>query len=253
MSAFWAAFVATTIIDLVELVSIVVVAKAFWNARTETRLVSFAAGVLLATVFLDLLPEAAKGVTQPKGLFTAILLGMIGLFFFERILQREHSHSEDDQAHRGHHHPPASRYFIIFGDGLHSMIDGFAIAASFILSPGVGVVTTLAVLAHEVPHQIGDYSILRRRGLTRWRALIVNFTSAGAALLGVVITFIFQAGIEDHLNLFIGITAGMLLYIAAVNLLPELLHGRAKGRLLYVAPFIAGVVLIGVLVSFLPG
>ncbi len=253
VSAFWQAVVSTTVIDLIELAMIIIVAAKFWNERTEIRLVSFAAGVLLSTVFLDLLPEAAKDVTEPKQLFAAILLGMIGLFFVERLLQRDHSHTSHAEAHAGHQHSPASRYFIIIGDGLHSMIDGFAIAASFILDPAVGLVTTLAVLAHEVPHQIGDYSILRRRGLSQWRALIVNFTSALTALAGVAVTFIFQAGVEDHLNLLIGFTAGMLLYIAAVNLLPEMLHGQARGRALYVTPFVAGLLLITVLVQFLPG
>lgn len=250
MSAFWAAILATTIIDLIELGSIILVVKKFWNERVEIRLVSFAAGVLLATVFLDLLPEAAKGVNEPKQLFTAILAGMLALFFFERLMQRDHSHGTT--GHEGHHHPPASRYFIIIGDGLHSMIDGFAIATSFIVSFDLGIVTTLAVLAHEVPHQIGDYSILRRRGVSKWRALIVNFTSALAALLGVIITFAFQGAIQDHLNLFIGVTAGMLLYIAAVNLLPEMLHGKVKGRVLYLTPFIIGLVLISVMTQFLP-
>ncbi len=252
MSAFWAAFIATTIIDLIELVSIIVVAKRFWNDRTETRLVSFASGVLLATVFLDLLPEAmAASGGDPKPLFMATLLAMIALFFIERILRRDHSH--DEAAHAGHHHPPASRYFIIFGDGLHSMVDGVAIAVSFIANPGIGLITTLAVMAHEIPHQIGDYSILRRRGVGRWRALIVNFVSAGTALLGVVLTFALGSLVTDHVGILIAATAGMLLYIAAVNLLPELLHGRATGRGLYVAPFIVGLALITILVQFLPG
>lgn len=253
MSAFVAALLSTTAIDLIELGSIIIVAKHFWSQGTEIRLVSFAAGVLFATVFMDLLPAAAKGVAEPKGLFTAMLLAMIGLFFLERFTGRDHSHG-DAAEHKDHHHQQSSsRYFIIFGDGLHSMIDGFAIATSFILSTDVGIITTLAVLAHEVPHQIGDYSILRRRGMGRWRALIVNATSALTALAGVVITFAFQAGVVDHLNLLIAATAGMLLYIAAVNLLPEILHGHAKGRALYVTPFVTGLVLIGLLVQLLPG
>jgi zinc and cadmium transporter len=250
MSAFWAAFIATTIIDLIELGSIILIAKAFWNARTEIRLFSFASGVLLATVFLDLLPEAFKENPEPSSLFAAMLIAMIGLFFVERLLHREHSH--DAQAHAGHQHPAASRYFIIFGDGLHSAIDGVAIAVGFIASPTLGVITTLAVLAHEVPHQVGDYSILRRRGLGRWRALIVNFTSAGAALLGVVLTFALGAIVTDNLGVLIGATSGMLLYIAAVNLLPEILHGHAKGRLLYATPFLAGLLLITLLTRLLP-
>lgn len=254
MSAFWAAFIATTIIDVIELVSIIVVAKSFWNDRTEVRLVSFASGVLLATVFLDLLPEAMAELPDggdPKPLFMATLLAMIALFFIERVLRRDHSHGEE--GHRGHHHPSASRYFIIFGDGLHSLVDGVAIAVSFIAGPAVGLITTLAVMAHEIPHQVGDYSILRRRGVGRWRALIVNFISAGTALLGVVLTFALGSLVTDHVGVLIAATAGMLLYIAAVNLLPELLHGRATGRGLYVVPFVAGLALITILVQFLPG
>jgi zinc and cadmium transporter len=248
MSAFWAAFLSTTLIDLIELGSIVVIAAKLWSEGTEVRLVSFAAGVLLSTVFLDLLPEAVKQAPHdPSNLFTGTLLAMLGLFLLERTLGREHSHDPDTRQHASHHHPTPSRYFIIFGDGLHSMIDGFAIATAFIASSTLGIVTTLAVLAHEVPHQVGDYSLLRHGGSGVRRALIVNYVSAGTALAGVLVTFAFQPAIERNLGLMLSITAGMLLYIAAVNLLPELLHGQATGRALYATPFIAGLAVIAVL------
>ncbi len=253
MSPLLAAIVAVMTISLIELIAIIVLAVQFWSQRLEVRLVSFAAGVLLATVFLDLLPEAAEGVSDLHGMFTAILVAMIGLFVLERLTRRDHSHDVTTAQHHHHHHPKPPGSFVIFGDGLHSAIDGFAIAASFIVSPQLGVVTTLAVLAHELPHQIGDYSILRNRGYGRYRALIINLTSAVAAVVGVLLTFAFQTAVEDHLNLFIGFTAGMLLYIAAVQLLPELLHGRAKGRFLYFAPFSVGVLLIAGLVQLLHG
>lgn len=252
MSPLVSALLATTLIDLVELGSLVVVAKKFWNSRTEVRLFSFAAGVLLATVFLDLLPEAFDRSHNPTILLRAILMAMIVLFFTERLLQRDHSHGQHAEGHEHHDHQAAGRYFIVIGDGLHSAIDGLAIATSFLLSPAAGVATTLAVLAHEVPHQIGDYSVLVRRGVGKRKALVVNFTSAIAALSGVALTFAFRSFVEANLGVLIASTSGMLLYIAAVNLLPELLHGTLKGRALYGVPFIVGLVLIAALTQLIP-
>lgn len=251
MSPFWSAVVWTVGISIVELAAIVVVAKHFWNIRTEVRLVSFAAGVLLATVFLDLLPEAVNGIEDATGILACALFAMVALFFIERFTRRDHTHSHRDEGHETHGHQHASRYFIFFGDGLHSAIDGFAIATAFIADTTLGVVTALAVLAHEVPHQIGDFSILVRRGMSKRKALLINLTSAAAALGGVILAFLFMSAILDHLRLFIAATAGMLLYIAAVALLPELLHGRTKGKYLYHVPFLSGIVLISLLVTLL--
>ncbi len=110
MSAFWAAFLSTTAIDLIELGSIVFIAAKLWSERTEVRLVSFAAGVLLSTVFLDLLPEAVKQAPhEPSNLFTGTLLAMLALFLIERTLGREHSHDPETRQHQTYPHPTPSR------------------------------------------------------------------------------------------------------------------------------------------------
>jgi zinc and cadmium transporter len=243
VSPFAAVLLATTVIDVLELGAIIFIVTKLWSELTEMRLLSFAAGVLLATIFLDLLPEATSKANDDRSVCIAVLAAMIGLFLLERLLQRDHSHTHS-VAHAGHHHPAPSRYFIVIGDGIHSAVDGLAIAIAFMADSRVGLITTLAVLAHEVPHQVGDYSILVRSGIPMRRAILLNFSSAAAALLGVVLAFALGSAVEEHIGILLGATAGMLLYITSVTLLPEILHSRLAGRFLYTFPFTVGLTVI---------
>jgi zinc and cadmium transporter len=230
------ALLATFAVSLVSFAGIVIAFSGRWNERREMLLLSFAAGVLLATVFLELLPEAVARAGGDSHIFSAALAAMIGFFFLERFLHGFHVHEESRAV--------ASRYMILIGDAVHNFVDGVVIAASFLASPALGLTTTLAVIAHEIPQEIADYGILVRGRLTPRQALLMNFLSGLTALLGALICFGFRESVEGHLSWFLTATAGMFVYIAASDLIPELHAPRHRGNWIYTAPFILGVALM---------
>lgn len=235
---------ATFGVSLVALVGIVFFFIKRRRAQLEMRLLSFATGVLLATTFLELFPEAVEASGGQPEIFIASLVAMAAFFYIERFLHGFHTH-HGDESHVHHH--TSSRYLILIGDGVHNFIDGVAIAAAFLVSPTVGVATTLAVLAHELPHEFADYGILVRGGFSRSKALLYNFLSGLTAVVGALVTFAAGDFVTANLGYFIAATAGMFLYIAAANLIPELHHQRLRGRFMYGAPLLVGIILIAVI------
>lgn len=247
MSPLASALIATFLVSSIAFVGLFITGK-FWNQRIEMRLISFAAGVLLATAFLDILPEALENAQGNTDILIAALGAMVVFYFIEKTVHGTHHHSGGES--HVHHHS-SSRYFVLLGDGMHNFVDGVAIGTGFLVDPGLGVATTLAVIAHEVPSELADYSILVHGGYTRARALFYNFLSALTAMLGAGAVFLFGQAVEDHLALILAASAGMFIYIAAANLIPELHHQRIKGRLIYGAPFLIGVALMILLTQFL--
>lgn len=250
MSAFASALLATFLVSLISLGGILVLFGRFWNERNEIRIAGFAAGVLLATSFLDLLPEAIDQSAGNTDIFVATLAAIVFFFFAERFIHYLHGDAPLALPER---HRLSSRYFILVGDGVHNFVDGVAIAASFLVSPSLGVATTLAVVAHEIPHEVADYGILIRGGYTKRRALVYNFLSALTAVLGAMATFAADSFVDTNLAWFIAASAGMFIYIAAANLIPELHHDKVKGRFLYGGPFLVGVVTLAILIRLLAG
>jgi zinc and cadmium transporter len=235
---------ATFLVSVLALVGIVFLFARTWSERIELVLISFAAGVLLSAAFLDLIPEAQALAPEGANVFTAALGAMVAFFFLERFLHGFHGHVDG--------HALSSRYLILIGDGAHNFIDGVAIAASFMAGPEVGVATTLAVAAHEIPQELADYGILIRGRFTPRRALALNFASGLTAMLGAVVFFAFEGVVEGQVAWFMAATAGMFIYIAASDLIPELHHSRVKGWL-YGLPFLGGVATIAVLTRFVAG
>ncbi len=208
-----------------------------WNERRALLFVSFAAGVLLATTFLELLPEAVERAGHAQGnFFIATLAAMGGFFLLERFLHGFHTHEDS--------HAVASGYLILIGDTMHNFIDGIVIAATFLVDPALGLTTTLAVAAHEIPQEIADFGILLRSGFSRPRALLLNFLSGLSAVLGALLCFAFQAPIEAHLPWFMAATAGMFIYIAASDLMPELHRSNTRHEWRFAVPFFLGMALI---------
>jgi zinc and cadmium transporter len=228
---------------LVSAISLIGVFFVRWSERVEEVLLGFAAGVLLATAFLDLFPEAVAHGAADRNIFTAALAAMVLFFVLERLIHSFHLHEES--------HASASGYLILIGDGLHNMIDGIVIAASFLVSPELGITTTVAVSAHEIPQEIADYGILVRR-FSRARALLLNFVSGLTALAGAVLCWGFREVIEPHLGWALTGTAGMFIYIAASDLIPELHHVRRRGSWAHTLPLLAGIAVIALLVATLP-
>ena len=237
------ALLATLLVSAVALVGIVFVVFARrLSHRAELVLLSFAAGVLLTTTFLELLPEATTRARAPGNIFIATLTAMIGFFLLERLLHGFHLHEEKV------HEPErtVSPYLILIGDGLHNFIDGVAIAASFAAAPTLGVLTTLAVTVHEVPQELADFGILVAGGMTPRRALVLNFLSGLTAVLGALAFFAAGAAVEPYVAWFMAATAGMFIYIASADLIPQLHQHRALHPGTQV-PFLGGVLLIAVL------
>lgn len=182
-------------------------------------LVSFSAGALLGDVFIHLLPQAIEesgGLTISISLW--ILGGILVFFVLEKFIQWHHCHIPQE-----HTHPPRPLAVMnLIGDGLHNFIDGLIIAGSYLVSVPVGLATTVAVVLHEIPQEIGDFGVLMHGGFTRARVLVLNFMSALLALFGALVVLFFNISSISLHEFLIPFTAGGFLYIAGADLIPEL-------------------------------
>lgn len=205
----------------------------------------FAAGALLAAVFLDLLHEGIEA-SEAEVVLMATLVGIVLFFFAERFLHWFHHHHE----HADEKTDPTTS-LIIFGDMAHNALDGVAIAAAFLVSVPTGIVTTIAVAAHEIPQEIGDFGLLLAKGMRRRKVLMVNVLSALATVVAAVITF--SLGSEERLPLgvLLGISSGFLLYVALSDLIPSIHEATPKKRLFDAQPilFLLGIVLVGLTIN----
>lgn len=209
-------------------------------------LASFAAGALLGTAFLDLLPEAIHEGSGDEGVIVWAMIGVLMFFLMERFIHWFHHHHE----HSGADKPTVP--LVMAGDTIHNFIDGAAIAATFMVSVPLGIVTTLAVAAHEIPQEIGDFGILLRRGLARRKILMFNAVSAMAAMVGAVLTYLAGDMIIGYLPALLALTAGFFIYIAASDLIPEIHEENRRGfAALETALLVLGVMVIWVSISLL--
>lgn len=203
----------------------------------------FAGGALLAAVFLDLLPEGIEA-DDPNYVLAATLLGIIIFFLAEGFLHWFHHHHE-------HGEEDPRQWLVVVGDTLHNALDGVAIAASFMISIPTGVVTTIAVAAHEIPQEIGDFGLLLSKGMSRRKVLAVNLMSALATLGAALVTY--WLGSEDALPLgvLLGLSAGFLLYIAMSDIIPAI-HARQSSRRLFdikALLLVLGVLIVGAITT----
>ena len=183
----------------------------------------FAGGALLAAVFLDLLKDGLEE-SVPGTVLTATLVGIVVFFLAEGFLSWfQHSHSKDERA-------DTTVPLIIVGDTIHNAMDGVAIAAAFLVSVPAGIVTTLAVAAHEIPQEIGDFGLLLSRGMSRRKVLFVNLMSALATTLMAVITYALGSAEKIPTGLLLGVSAGFLLYIATSDIIPTIHKQRQRGH-----------------------
>ncbi len=243
MSPLGLSLLATFLVSAVSLVGVVFL-FAEWTERRAMLFISFAAGVLLATAFLEMFPEAVARHHGDGNFFIATLGAMGAFFLLERFLLGFHTHEES--------HPAPSGYFVLIGSTVHNFIDGVVIAASFLVSPTLGFTTTLAVAAHEIPHEAADFGLLLNARFSRGAALVLNFLSGLAAMLGALWCFAFEGLVERHLAWFLAATAGMFIYIAASDLLPELHHSHTRREWEYAVPFFVGVALIAAIGWLVP-
>jgi zinc and cadmium transporter len=191
--------------------------------RAQLALISFAAGALLGDAFIHLLPEVSETRTGFDLTASFCLLGgVISFFILEKVLHWHHAHYAHDEVI----HPVA--WTNLVGDGLHNFVDGSIIAGTFLVSTELGIATSLAVVLHEIPQELGDFAILVRAGLKPRRALLLNALSALAAVIGGVATLL-AASVGDLERFLVPATAGAFVYIASTDLLPEL-HKEPDAR-----------------------
>ena len=202
-------------------------------------LVSLATGTLLAGAFLGLLPEALE-LSAPVSVMWTVLVGLLGFFILERLLIWRHVHDVEEDT------PRFSPQLILVGDGFHNFIDGIAIGISFTISIPLGIATALAVAAHEIPQEVGDFGVLLHGGLRRKQALLWNSLSALATVPGAVVAYLTLPSNDAFLATMLALSASSFLYIALTDLVPHL-HGQvAKWAL----PTQLGLIGVGVLISW---
>lgn len=200
----------------------------------------FGAGALLAAAFFDLLPESFE-LAEPRELLLWALAGFIVFFLLERLSSWFHHHHAHDGVAR---HEQQNR-LVMLGDLLHNMIDGLAIAAAFLVNPLTGFVTTIAVSAHEIPKELGTFGILLARGWKDKKVIAMNILTAVGTLLTAVVVYTIGAAVELPEAQLLALTAGMFIYIAASDIIPEIHEQPRRLGTIQALVLIAGLVLVG--------
>jgi zinc and cadmium transporter len=211
--------------------------------------VSFALGALLSVAFLDLLPDAVEnaGAGQVQSVFGTVLAGILMFFLLEKLLLWRHCHTHDCEAHNDgeeHYHQPAGT-LIVLGDGIHNFVDGVLIAAAFLTDVHLGIVTSLAVAAHEIPQELGDFAILLQSGYSKPKAFFYNMLSSLGTVAGGVLAYFGLARAHESLPYFLALAASSFIYIAVADLIPTL-HKKthAEAVIHQMALILAGIALI---------
>lgn len=200
-------------------------------------LVSFSAGALFGDAFIHLLPEAVEAEGFSMSVSISLLGGIMVFFILEKFIHWRHCHIPTSE-----HHPHPVAFMNLVGDGVHNFIDGLVIGASYMASIPVGIATTLAVVLHEIPQEIGDFGVLLHAGYTKKKALFFNFMSGLTAVAGVLVALYVGESAADITSFLIPFAAGGFIYIAGSDLIPEL-HKEtnpAKSAVQLIA-FIAGI------------
>ena len=207
------------------------------------RMVSFSVGVLLGVTFLDLLPEAFEKAENLHLLFGAVLLGILAFFLLEKAALWRHSHDDE-----GHGIRKSSGLLILAGDAFHNFVDGVLIAAAFLADFRLGLTTTLAVMVHEIPQEIGDFMVLLHAGYARSRALLLNLAVSLASVAGGLLGYLVLDQAQSLVQYALALAAACFIYIAIADLIPDLHRQNRRGELWWQVVLIAvGIGTIGAL------
>jgi zinc and cadmium transporter len=203
-----------------------------WLSGMVDRLVCVSAGLLLTVALTHLVPEAIEGGIGPAALGWVLLAGILGFFLLEKLALIHHTHHHEGDAHHHHHGHDAHEagrggWPILIGDAFHNFGDGVVIAAAFLADPHAGLVATLAVMAHEIPHEVGDFMILLNAGFSRRRAFGFNLASGASAVLGGLVGYFVLDRVQGLLPYALALAASSFIYIALSDLLPELMRRSA--------------------------
>ena len=229
------------------------------RSRLVPHLISFAIGALLGAAFLALLPHALLGAgavgVDLHNITLTVMIGILVFFLLEKLVLWRHCHhshcevhgaeEEHGHAHAGAHHAPAAGTLILIGDTMHNLVDGVLIAAAFLTDEHLGVVTALAVATHEIPQELGDFSILLHSGFSRAKALLYNILSSLSTVVGAVAAFYALNDVQHIVPYVLAVAAASFIYIAVADLIPGL-HERTAARdsLKQIALILAGVFVI---------
>lgn len=212
-------------------------------------LISFAAGAMFGDAFLHLIPETVAEVGFGLNVSFSILGGIVLGFIVEKVIHWHHCHVPHTHNHP-HPHPHTFAWMNLVGDAVHNFLDGLVILAAYLISIPVGIATTLAVAFHEIPQEIGDFGVLIHGGFSKKKALFLNFLTALTALLGVALGFFLYNQIEGLAILIAPFAAGMFIYIAGSDLIPELNKEKKLGKsLLQLFTFVLGIFVMYLLLN----
>ncbi len=189
-------------------------------------LVSFAVGTLLGASFLEVIPHAFEH-GEPHAVALSILGGILVFFLLEKLLLWRHSHDHDEHSHTHDH--GRSGALIVVGDTIHNFLDGILIAAAFLQSTQLGIITAIAIVAHEIPQEVGDFVILLNSGYSKTKAFVLNMLSSCATLVGGVLGYYSLQVIEGWTPVLLGIVGASMIYVAVADLIPGL-HRRPELR-----------------------
>jgi zinc and cadmium transporter len=241
-----AILIATFIVSAISLIGVLTLAvRPRLLERILFSFVGFSAGALLGGTFLHILPEALEE-TPSITVFYLLILGICLFFLMERYFYWRHCHEEKCEVH-------AFTYLNLIGDGFHNFTDGMVIAASFLVSYKLGVVTTMAIILHEIPQELGDFAVLVFGGFSKKKALFFNFLSALMAMLGAIAAYFISGLVAGFSRFVLPVTAGGFLYIATSDLIPQIHKEKDMKRSTsaFVA-FLLGIAVMGLAKRFLP-
>ena len=222
--------------------------------RLVKHLVSLSAGVLLGTALLHVLPEAFESGAEPHSLFLTLLVGLLFFFVLEKAELYRHGHHHEGDGHVHHHHydeEQAGRggWAVLVGDSIHNFCDGVIIAAAFLADAWLGWLTAMAIVAHEIPQEVGDYIVLLNAGFTRARALLFNALSGLASVAGGVLGYLVVEPWRELFPYLLVVAASSFVYISVADLLPQLQRRlrlqETLAQLAWLATGLLAVVLIG--------
>jgi len=222
-----AATVAGGVLSVLAAAAIALSARVSWIPILS----SYAVGTLVGAVFLDLMPQAFGRAASMESMALTILVGILLFFVLEKLVLWRHCHVEQCEAHdppvAAHHDHGRSGSMIMVGDTFHNFVDGVLIAAAFLADRDLGIVTAVAIIAHEIPQEVGDFLILLHSGFSKSRALLFNLLSSLAMVLGGTLGYLALEGVQDWIPPLLGLAAASMLYVSVADLIPGL-HKRPE-------------------------
>jgi zinc and cadmium transporter len=238
--------VSVIIVSLISLIGILALLLNRDVKKITFLLVSFAVGGLFGDALIHLLPESFEKMDNSLAVALYVILGIMIFFIMEKVLRWRHQHYAETEKHV----KPIVMMNLV-GDGVHNMIDGMVIGASYLVSIPLGLTTTLAIVLHEIPQEIGDFGILLHGGFTVKKALFFNFLSALTAVIGAILSLAIGPHVQGYAEALVPITAGGFIYIAGTDLLPELHQDVKLNRsLLQLVLVLMGIGIMAILVLF---